>query len=485
MVMPRYFFVYILKSFEYYNIDNIIREQNIMAFPVTTYTVKKGDSLYRIADKYNTTVESIMQVNNLTGSALSVGQKLVIPKYTEAVVKAGGSAVYKYKDTKGDILFRFNEGTRLNVTNISGSWYKVKIFNGKSGWILSKNANLIAHDGSKPITYILGFYTLEEGPALPSSYSSFTTNINLLSSTGLFMFRIDRDNPTQIEKFGTFTDSDVKALVAIGHRGNVKMIPVIHNLLYEKGGTDVSKNVVKQTVATQASRRQFAQSVLRLVETYGFDGANLDIEDAYVEDSRNISLLYETVGDTLRKNGYYLSSSVPSRASDANVNPFSNPYNYAAIGRAVDEFGVMLYNEHGWPGSGPGPVVSIGWMERVLRYAITKMPREKIIADVSVFGFDFNTTANTIKYVTYDIAIATAQKYGKEVIFDRKTQTPMFAYVDENGNNHEVWFEDSRSIKAKVDLAYSLGVKGIALWRMGLEDKNIWNMLKNEAVVKK
>lgn len=113
------------------------------------------------------------------------------------------------------------------------------------------------------------------------------------------------------------------------------------------------------------------------------------------------------------------------------------------------------------------------------------MPSEKVIGDVSVFGFDFNTTTGGVKYVTFDIAMATAQKYGKQVIFDTKTQTPMFAYVDESGNNHEVWFENTRSLKSKIDLAYSLKAKGVALWRLGLEDKGIWNMLKNETVVRK
>jgi len=47
-------------------------------------------------------------------------------------------------------------------------------------------------------------------------------------------------------------------------------------------------------------------------------------------------------------------------------------------------------------GKPPGPAVTIGWMERVLRYTMSKMPRDKIMAAVSVFGFDFNlTTAET------------------------------------------------------------------------------------------
>ena len=43
-----------------------------------TYTVKKGDSLYQIAKKYNTTVDSIIKKNNLKNNNLNIGQKLII-----------------------------------------------------------------------------------------------------------------------------------------------------------------------------------------------------------------------------------------------------------------------------------------------------------------------------------------------------------------------------------------------------------------------
>ncbi len=82
----------------------------------------------------------------------------------------------------------------------------------------------------------------------------------------------------------------------------------------------------------------------------------------------------------------------------------------------------MLYNEHGWPGSGPGPVVSIGWMNRVLNYTITRVPRNKVVAAVSVFGFDFNLTTGRNTYVTYAGAIEIAKRYGKDIIFDEETK---------------------------------------------------------------
>lgn len=45
-----------------------------------TYTVKSGDTLWSISKKYNVSVDSIKQANNLTSNLLSVGQTIVIPK---------------------------------------------------------------------------------------------------------------------------------------------------------------------------------------------------------------------------------------------------------------------------------------------------------------------------------------------------------------------------------------------------------------------
>ena len=45
-----------------------------------TYTVKSGDSLYSIADKFGVSVSNLKKVNNLTNNLLSIGQILVIPK---------------------------------------------------------------------------------------------------------------------------------------------------------------------------------------------------------------------------------------------------------------------------------------------------------------------------------------------------------------------------------------------------------------------
>jgi len=46
----------------------------------------------------------------------------------------------------------------------------------------------------------------------------------------------------------------------------------------------------------------------------------------------------------------------------------------------------------------------------------------------------------------------------------------MFTYRDAQGNQHEVWFEDAEGLRSKIQLAWELGIKGVALWRLGMED---------------
>ncbi len=458
---------------------------NIRAEKEIIYTVQQDDSLYGIAQLYNTIAKSIIALNNLASTALYIGQKLLIPQYTEVQVNVNIANIRNGPGINYNIIATMVKDAKLPVEKYQPGWYLVRLYNGNKAWVAEANVTLHVYSGDKPIQGIVAFYTLSEGPGLPSSYNSFVNNTGNISELGLFLYQISRDDPTQIDKFGDFTDRDIETLVSIAHKNNIKILPVVHNLLYKPGGTTLAKSLIKQLVSTDENRKSFAQSILKLIQRYNFDGVNIDIEDVNIEDKQNLSLLYEEIANTIKPYGYFFSASVPARIGDEPFNPFSDPFDYDSIGSSVDQFVVMLYNEFGWPGSPPGPPVTIGWMERVLKYTMTKMPKEKIVAAVSVFGFDFNLTTGKNSYASFDRAMELANKYNKEIIFDEKTKTPMFSYEDEEGNKHEVWFENAQSIKAKIDLAWQLGISGVALWRLGLEDPDIWTMLSNDVVVKK
>jgi len=72
--------------------------------PESTYIVKKGDSLYSIANKYNTTVDELKRINNLTSNILSIGQVLKLPSDKVSDVEKEENTI-SYTVQKGDSLY--------------------------------------------------------------------------------------------------------------------------------------------------------------------------------------------------------------------------------------------------------------------------------------------------------------------------------------------------------------------------------------------
>jgi uncharacterized protein YgiM (DUF1202 family) len=147
----------------------------IQVSKVITYTVQPGDSLYSIARQYDTLVESIMQLNRLQGTALDVGQRLVIPQYTEAVVNVNRANIRSGPGTNYSTVQSVTSGAKLPVIETSGDWLRVSLHNGNTGWISRSLATFRTYDGSKSIIDILGFYTLTEGPAFLARSSPLST----------------------------------------------------------------------------------------------------------------------------------------------------------------------------------------------------------------------------------------------------------------------------------------------------------------------
>lgn len=471
-------FLFALNILDYNNIS--IGDAYVMV-----YVVQSGDSLYKIAQKFNTTVESIYVLNNLRSNVIYPDQRLNIPLYTEAIVRVGTANIRSGPGTNYSILTTMTRDARLPVTQTTPEWLRVRLYNGNPGWISRQISTFRTYDDTKPILGIVGFYVLEESPGLPSSYNSFVRNTWNLSEVPLFFYRFKLEDPGVIEKFGSFSDQDVRTLVSIGHRQNVMMLPVIHNLLYKPGGQVAGREAAKLLVTNPSTRTRAINNIISLLKQFNFDGVNIDIEDVFYEDREQLSEFYIELGKELKKEGLFFSASIPSRVSDEPFNPFSDPFDYAAIGSVVDQFIVMLYNEHGWPGSPPGSAVSAGWMERVLKYTLTRVPAEKIIAAISVFGFDFNLSTGKNTYVSYQLAIALARRYNARIIFDDASKTPYFRYSDESGNSHEVWFENEYSILAKINITWYLGISGTALWRLGMESPGIWPRISSQIIVKK
>jgi membrane-bound lytic murein transglycosylase D len=99
------------------------------------YVVRRGDSLYKIASAFNTTIQKIKDENILTSNDLEVGQKLVIQSG-----RPDGAITYTVKsgDTPFEIAKRF--GMNLNILlSINGLSQRSKIYPGQELWVISKD----------------------------------------------------------------------------------------------------------------------------------------------------------------------------------------------------------------------------------------------------------------------------------------------------------------------------------------------------------
>jgi len=100
----------------------------------TTYSVKRGDSLYLIARYFNTTIQKIKRDNNLKSNLLKVGQKLVIRSG-----KPQGATIYKVKrgDSPFEIAKKFSMNLQ-NLLNLNGLSSRSKIYPGQELWVIPK-----------------------------------------------------------------------------------------------------------------------------------------------------------------------------------------------------------------------------------------------------------------------------------------------------------------------------------------------------------
>ena len=141
----------------------------------STYVVQNGDSLYKIAQKYNTTVNELKSLNNLSSDALMIGQTLKIPTNTSNSTTSGNNTTYTVKS--GDSLYKIAQRYNTTVTAI-------KRLNGLSSDNLSIGQQLLIPSSTSETTY-----TVQSGDSLYSIAKKFNTTVdnlkelNNLSST--------------------------------------------------------------------------------------------------------------------------------------------------------------------------------------------------------------------------------------------------------------------------------------------------------------
>lgn len=315
-------------------------------------------------------------------------------------------------------------------------------------------------------TWVLGYYT-EDYPGDPTSYGSLLRGKGVLDSMAAFLHPVGTDGRVS----GTASKRAVEAAKAAG----IQALALVHNM----GPSGFDAKRASALLQNTNSRERAISDILNILEQGGYDGVNIDLENVYPSERDKLTALMQELAQKLKPRGYLVTISVPAKTADHSGADWVGAFDYYALGRVCDRVMLMTYDEHAWT-SGPGPVASYNWVEKVVRYAITQMPRSKILLGIPAYGYDWNLQTGKVTALSYTQVMSRAKALGIDPSWDQTARSPYFKYVDSHGARHEVWFESSSSIKPKLDLvtAYSLG--GVAIWRLGYEDDAYWQVIREK-----
>lgn len=243
-----------------------------------------------------------------------------------------------------------------------------------------------------------------------------------------------------------------------------------HHLLTFAVVAEMNPGTAQALLASPVARRRAVAQMLTMVEADGFDGVNLDWEGLYPSDRRAFTTFVDSLAAAFHRQGYYVTLSLPAetRATASPGDSWTGAYDYRALGRAADLMMVMAYDEH-WQGGPPGPIAGKAWVRSVLTYTISQVSPAKVILGIPGYGYDWSGEGA--------IALTFEQAQALEHEYDPSTATNHFQYV-QNGTLHSVWFENTASLLSKVSLVSGFELRGIALWRLGIEDPKIWDFLQ-------
>ncbi|WP_236719719.1 glycosyl hydrolase family 18 protein [Neobacillus mesonae] len=327
---------------------------------------------------------------------------------------------------------------------------------------------------------VLGFYTEQEG-TYPGSQPTVNSQFASLSIIAPFWYKLDEKRPGSL--IDSVTADHKRQVIQSAHKKQLKVYMVVHNLFYET--VEMGKQVAGNVLDNDKNRNVFIQNIRNEIKQFNYDGINIDMENLYSKDRNSFSLLIKKLSDALHRDGKVVTVSVPANTGDSRANPWSPWFDYEKLGQYSSGLMIMTYDEHN-PRTKPGSTASVNWTEATIRYAMKqKVPPSKILLGIAGYGWDWDTTADKVVYSSYAQLMEKKTKFKSKVLWDSRSQTPHFSYVDEAHHNHQVWYENSDSLRFKLNLVEKYNLRGIGIWRLGLEDPKYWKTITENIKVKK
>ena len=219
--------------------------------------------------------------------------------------------------------------------------------------------------------------------------------------------------------------------------------------------------MVRRLGSSPAELGAVASRVGRLVSDGGYAGIVIDLEDQSVDDTSLTAQVVEALADSARRHGAStIAVALPAADTAA--------YPTRAFFPAADVALIMLYDEH-WSTSAPGPVATPDWVRRTLAQRIADVGTDHIVAALPLYGYLWRGT-QPAEPVGFTDAQRAAAEANVEIVRDPASRS---LHAIQPGR-WELWSSDAELLRALRGEVAALGVRRIALWRLGQEDPAVW-----------
>lgn len=223
--------------------------------------------------------------------------------------------------------------------------------------------------------------------------------------------------------------------------------------------------------SSKKARTNMVNTLINDAEKYGFDGINLDFENiksAYAKDYlqfvRELSIACERKGLVLSTDNY-------------KPEAYNRCYNLKEQSRFVDYVIVMAYDEH-YAGTDAGSVASLPFVKEAVEATVQLVGKEHVIAGIPFYTRIWTTTDGntTSRAVGMQAADDQLNSDGQVALWNDDCGQYVASYTVGN-STRQIWFEEEKSIEAKMQIIQENNVAGVAGWKLGLEKSSVWSVI--------
>jgi peptidoglycan-N-acetylglucosamine deacetylase len=226
-----------------------------------------------------------------------------------------------------------------------------------------------------------------------------------------------------------------------------------------------------EMLASPAARQKLSKSLTDFATAQHDPGIVVDFELVPASSQQDFTRFIHDLGTALHTANLKLMVGLP--AADWS-------YEYKTLASEADAVILMNYDLH-YPTSDAGPIAPQDWFERNIENILKIVPADKIVMGLANYSYDWpaKTKSNphpVAQAVTFQQGIITAVESESDVTFDPDTLNPRYSYEDEKNLVHTVWMLDGITAYNELRAAERAGVRGTALWRLGMEDPSLWSI---------